>query len=126
MRYAIVSDIHSNLEALTAVLDNISNHKVDEIICLGDIIGYGASPRQCIDLVREKCSKIIIGNHDHAAIGLTNKDYFNPNAKKAIEWTTEQLEKEDFYFFSNLFSSFLNGDFDPDFIFFCVEFKRFA
>ena len=102
MRYAIISDIHSNLEALTAVMANIDRDPVDEIACLGDLIGYGASPKPCIDLVRSKCKKVVIGNHDHAVIGLTNKEYFNPNAKQAVEWTAKKLSKPDFDFFASL------------------------
>jgi predicted phosphodiesterase len=102
MRIAIISDIHSNFEALSAVLEDVDNQGVDEIFCLGDIIGYGASPSECLALVRKRCKKILMGNHDHAAVGLTDKDYFNPNAKSAIVWTIEQLENGEMEFLSDL------------------------
>ncbi|OVE73364.1 hypothetical protein BVX93_01920 [bacterium B13(2017)] len=102
MRYAIISDVHSNYEALTAVLEDIRKQKVDDIICLGDIVGYGASPKECINLIKQCCSQIIIGNHDHAAIGLTDTDYFNFNARNAIKWTSQQLTDEEKEYFSNL------------------------
>ncbi|MCA9055952.1 MAG: metallophosphoesterase, partial [Planctomycetaceae bacterium] len=73
---AIISDIHGNLEALDAVLADIRTHNVDEIYCLGDIIGYGPNPRECIDLVMENCKITIIGNHDQAA--LFDPEGFNP------------------------------------------------
>jgi predicted phosphodiesterase len=102
MRYAVISDIHSNEEAATAVFADIKNSGVDEIICLGDIVGYGASPKVCLDMVREKCSVVIAGNHDHAVIGLTNKEYFNISAKKAVEWTAKKLDKTDLDYMSSL------------------------
>ncbi|MEZ6048019.1 MAG: metallophosphoesterase family protein [Planctomycetaceae bacterium] len=61
---AIISDIHGNLEALQAVLEDIKSHSIEEIYCLGDIVGYGPNPRECVDLVMEKCSVVILGNHD--------------------------------------------------------------
>lgn len=102
MRYAILSDIHSNLEAFSAVLESIAAEKPDQLICLGDIVGYGASPKECLDLVRAHCHHIVIGNHDHAVLGLTNKEFFNPNAKKAVEWTAQKLGEEDFAFLKTL------------------------
>lgn len=102
MRYAILSDIHSNLEAMTSVLEDIHALRVDEILCLGDIVGYGANPKECLDLVKKECHRVVIGNHDHAVIGLTNKEYFNPNAKKAVEWTADQLAPEDTGFLKRL------------------------
>ncbi len=92
MKRALISDIHSNYEALIAVLDFIKTLKVDEIICLGDIIGYGPDPVKCLDLVMEHCQFTILGNHDQAAI--FDPEGFNPVAMRAIFWTREQLEKE--------------------------------
>ena len=90
MKRAIISDIHGNFEALTAVLGRIGDLGVDEIICLGDIIGYGPDPLQCLDAVIDKCQLTILGNHDQAAI--FDPEGFNPVAMKAIYWTREQLE----------------------------------
>ena len=78
MRWAVISDIHGNREALDAVLDSIKNDKIDSIICLGDIVGYGADPNYCVDKVKSVADAVIVGNHDHAAIGRTSIFYFNP------------------------------------------------
>jgi predicted phosphodiesterase len=91
MRFAFVSDIHANLEALEAVFKDIEGQDVDEIICLGDIVGYGANPNECADLVREKCTYILLGNHDAAAVNLLATHHFNSHAKIAIEWTAANL-----------------------------------
>ena len=72
---AIISDIHSNLEALQAVLKDIEQHKVDEIYCLGDVVGYGPNPRECVDLVMS-CQLVLLGNHDQGA--MFDPDGFNP------------------------------------------------
>lgn len=92
---AIVSDIHSNIEALTAVLKDIEEHKADEIVCLGDVIGYGPTPLDCVDIARTTFKFTILGNHEEAV--LYGAVGFNPKAKAAIDWTREQfhLETED-------------------------------
>ncbi|MBY0521994.1 MAG: metallophosphoesterase [Gemmataceae bacterium] len=86
---ALISDIHSNLEALQAVLKDIEKHKVDEIYCLGDIVGYGPNPRECVDLVMQ-CKMVLLGNHDQGA--MFDPEGFNPPAERAIFWTRSQLE----------------------------------
>jgi diadenosine tetraphosphatase ApaH/serine/threonine PP2A family protein phosphatase len=86
---AIISDIHSNLEALQAVLADILQFDVSDIYCLGDIVGYGPNPRECIDLVMA-CKMVLLGNHDQGA--MFDPDGFNPPAERAIFWTREQLE----------------------------------
>ncbi len=90
MRCAIVSDIHANLEALEAVLDDIRKRGIREIYCLGDLIGYGPNPRECIDLAMRHFKLTIMGNHDQAA--LFDPEGFNASAESAIFWTREQLE----------------------------------
>ena len=102
MIYAIISDIHANLEALQRTLEIIKERAVDEIICLGDIVGYGANPNECVELVRENCSSIVIGNHDAAAIDLSAADDFHASAKKAIVWTANQLTGVNKEFLSSL------------------------
>ncbi|MEK6691724.1 MAG: metallophosphoesterase family protein [Nitrospirota bacterium] len=98
MRYAIVSDIHSNLEAFNIVLFELEGESPDQVLCLGDIVGYGPDPNECITKIRETANIVIVGNHDHAAIGLTDISYFNPYARDAIEWTMGELsEKEKGY-----------------------------
>jgi diadenosine tetraphosphatase ApaH/serine/threonine PP2A family protein phosphatase len=87
---AIISDIHSNLEALQAVLEDIAQYSVEAVYCLGDVIGYGPNPRECVDLVMEHCQVVLLGNHDQAA--MFDPMQFNPTAERAIQWTREQLE----------------------------------
>lgn len=91
MRTAVISDIHSNLQALEAVLDAVAASDVDEVWCLGDIVGYGADPGPCVDLVRERAAVCLAGNHDLAAIGSIPVDVFTQGAAAAARWTTDQL-----------------------------------
>lgn len=86
---AIISDIHSNLEALQAVLADINQQNVEETFCLGDVVGYGPNPRECVDLVME-CRVVILGNHDQGA--MFDPEGFNASAERAIFWTRAQLE----------------------------------
>ncbi|MGA9408404.1 MAG: metallophosphoesterase family protein [Bacteroidota bacterium] len=102
MKYAIISDIHANLEALTKAMAIIDQRRVDEVICLGDVVGYGANPNECIDLVRRVCSTVVLGNHDEAALDPAGPHDFNPIAQKAIEWTAEQLTTESRTFLSSV------------------------
>jgi len=90
---AIISDIHSNTEALSAVLDDIRQREVERIVCLGDIVGYGPEPRQCLELVRQNASTTLMGNHDFAV--LYEPENFNVGAEAAAFWTREQLETEE-------------------------------
>ena len=94
MRIAIISDIHGNLEALETALQTIRKEGVDEIICLGDIVGYGASPNECIAEVQSATDYVLLGNHDEAALHPEKTEYFNPYARIAIEWTAEALDGE--------------------------------
>jgi diadenosine tetraphosphatase ApaH/serine/threonine PP2A family protein phosphatase len=90
MRYAIISDIHANLEALEAVLADAQSY-TDTFICLGDIVGYNANPNECLKLTQDMCSLIVVGNHDQAAVGIRPYDDFNEYAAEAIKWTSNQL-----------------------------------
>ena len=103
MRYAIFGDIHGNLDALNTVLENIEKEKPDGYICVGDIVGYGANPNECIERVRalNNCH-IVAGNHDLAASGVLNIEFFNDYAKKAITWTTSRLSREEINFLGRL------------------------
>ncbi len=87
--FAIISDIHSNLEALTGVFGRIDAEKVDEVLCLGDVVGYGPDPEACIDIIRERCRFTIRGNHDDALIGSAND--FNIYAREVIEGTRQLM-----------------------------------
>lgn len=90
MRRAILSDIHGNLVALQAALADCDEQKVDEIVCLGDICGYGPDPIGCVDLVRKRCKWVLAGNHD-AALFMTVAIGFNKYAREAIEWQRSVL-----------------------------------
>jgi len=94
MQIAIISDIHANLEALEAVMADISEQNIDEILCLGDVVGYGVSPNECLEIVQQRCPMVLLGNHDAAAVGLLSTHHFNIHAKIAIEWTTNSLKPE--------------------------------
>jgi diadenosine tetraphosphatase ApaH/serine/threonine PP2A family protein phosphatase len=90
--FAVISDIHSNLEALTAVLADIEQRGATRIVCLGDVLGYGPNPRECLDLIRTQCRVCIAGNHDHAV--LYEPANFNTAAERAAYWTRQVLESE--------------------------------
>ena len=106
MRIAIISDIHSNLEALTSALEIIDAEHVDTIVCLGDVVGYGANPNECIHMVRSRCSAILLGNHDAAAIDLAVANQFTLNAKLSAIWTFGNLVEENKAYLKNLLFGF--------------------
>ena len=91
MRYAVVSDVHGNLEALTAVLADAASEGALGILCLGDTVGYGADPVPCIELLGERSTRVVAGNHEHGALGLVDLRWFNPAARVAALWTRERL-----------------------------------
>ena len=91
MLHAIVSDIHGNLEALEAVLADVAQHRPGSMVCLGDFVGYGASPNDCIDRLRPMIEHAVVGNHDLAACGRLKLTYFNANAAMAAQWTDAAL-----------------------------------
>ena len=102
MRYAIISDIHSNLEAFRTVLTQISDLKADMTLCLGDIVGYNANPNECIEIMRSEGITGILGNHDARVAGLETMTNLNPFARRAIAWTTEQLTETNRDFLKHL------------------------
>lgn len=102
MKYALLSDIHSNLEAFQAVIKDLECEKVDHVCFLGDIVGYGADPDQCIDLLLTLTARAVAGNHDWAAVGLTDTSYFNSVAKTAVDWTAKQISPSQRKFLTNL------------------------
>ena len=92
MRYAILSDIHANLEALQAVINHAEQNSIDQVICLGDLIGYGPNPNECIEFTQQKANVVIAGNHDHAPLGKVDTSYFNKYAKLAIDLDDSSAE----------------------------------
>lgn len=95
MRFAIFGDIHANLEALQAVLADAVAHQVTHYVCLGDVVGYNANPKECLDLVRKLECPVVKGNHDEMASMEDDLTGFNPLAEEAINWTRDQLSAED-------------------------------
>lgn len=103
MRYAIIADVHANLTAFAAVLKDIEQRGgMDEIWCLGDIVGYGPDPHECIALLRQQRYVCVAGNHDWGAIGKVDIADFNPDAAAACQWTAQQLSPEDVRYLENL------------------------
>lgn len=102
MRLAIISDIHANLEALTAILRDLEHQNVDQILCLGDVVGYGADPVACLKLVREHCTEVLMGNHEHAVLGLLSPANLNDIARSSLSWTADQLSDDDKSFISSM------------------------
>jgi predicted phosphodiesterase len=88
LRVAVLSDIHSNQPALEAVLEAVAGVDVEEIWCLGDVVGYGAQPDACAELVRERCDLCLVGNHDLAVLGELDVSSFSETAAAAVEWTS--------------------------------------
>lgn len=94
MKYALISDIHANLDALQAVLKRIEDLGVDRTVCLGDVVGYNANPDECVDIIREAGIPTMCGNHDAVACGLEEPWGFNPVALSAALWTRENLRED--------------------------------
>ncbi|MBW1811058.1 MAG: metallophosphatase family protein [Deltaproteobacteria bacterium] len=102
MRLGIFSDVHSNLEALEATLKFYKELAIDKYICLGDVVGYGASPNECCDIVKEIASVVVLGNHDAAVAGRMEYSYYYDAAREALDWCTEQLSTENIAWLKSL------------------------
>jgi predicted phosphodiesterase len=92
MRYAIVSDIHGNQESLQRAFALMRPD--DKVLCLGDIVGYGPNPNECVRMIRERAAETVLGNHDVAAVDNFGVEYFNAAARRAIEWTQTVIDEE--------------------------------
>jgi putative phosphoesterase len=102
MRYAVISDIHSNFEALTKVMEDIRRRRVDEIICLGDVVGYGANPDEVAEVIRGEVKYVVKGNHDDALHDEETYSMINPYARAAIDYGREVLSAENSDWLKNL------------------------
>jgi diadenosine tetraphosphatase ApaH/serine/threonine PP2A family protein phosphatase len=102
VRFACITDIHSNLEALEAVFAKIDKLRTDKIFCLGDIVGYNADPAFCIERVRQSAAAVVRGNHDKAVSGVMGIEYFNSHAAEAVRWTARTLDAEAMTYLQNL------------------------
>jgi len=101
MRYAFFSDVHANLEALQAVILDFRKEKIDRIFFLGDAVGYGPNPNECVELIDQIAEVKLMGNHDYAALGLMNTEYFNQYATESIDWTKQSLKEKTIEIMSN-------------------------
>lgn len=94
MRLAILSDVHGNLPACEAVLQDIERRDVDQILCLGDMVGYGPRPAEVLQLLRQAGARMILGNHDAAVCGMLDYSDFRETAQRIVDWTREELDRE--------------------------------
>ena len=95
MRYAILSDIHANLEALSATLEHLAEERIDTYLCAGDIVGYGADPSACLARLQSVNAICVAGNHEWGCIGKLDLSWFHETARRALEWTRDQLSFSD-------------------------------
>ena len=95
MKYAVIADIHANLEALEVVLDDTKAQKVTHYCCVGDVVGYNANPKECLDIIRDMGMPCVKGNHDEYCSSEESLDGFNPHAAEAVNWTRRQLNEVD-------------------------------
>ncbi len=102
MRYLILSDIHANLVALEAVLAAADLQTIDQVWCLGDIVGYGPNPNECVARMQELATFCLVGNHDWAALDKIDTSDFNPEAQHAVRWTAAQLSADSVAFLDTL------------------------
>jgi len=128
MQYAVLGDIHSNLSALEAVFDSLRSHGVDRVLSVGDVVGYGAAPSECIALLREHDSVVVMGNHDSAVVGELDTIFFNQHARAAVQWTREVLSGEEIAWLTCLppiwedeFVSLAHGSYDEPEVFNYVQ-----
>ena len=111
MKYAIIADIHGNLEAFQTVLEDIKTQNVNQVVCLGDVVGYNANPKECLQIVREMNIPCVKGNHDEYCSSEDALEGFNPHAAEAVHWTRNQLTTEDRQWLRDLKYSRMVGNF---------------
>ncbi len=102
MIYAVLSDVHSNLEALNAVIEDLKSRGIRDVYFLGDAVGYGPDPDACVETLKAECTVMLAGNHDMAAAGLADLSRFNMHARAAIEWTSQVMQGEHIRLLSRL------------------------
>jgi len=103
LKYLIISDIHSNLEAFEAVLNDAASHRCDKVVCLGDFVGYGANPNECVHKFLELPDAVaVLGNHDAAVLNPAEREMFNPVAKAGVAYSEEQIDDESRKFLRSL------------------------
>jgi len=102
MRIGIFSDVHANIEAMSAVIDAYKSERIDRYVCIGDVVGYGASPNECCDLIRKTAAYTILGNHDAAVAGRMDYSYYYDAARQALDLHARQLTPENMVWLRNL------------------------
>lgn len=102
LKYGILSDVHGNRDALEAVLEAFEEEGVEQRICLGDLVGYGAEPRECIQLIQDHCDVVVAGNHDFAVLDRISTNYFNIFAQESTSWTRYHLSESDRSYLNDL------------------------
>ena len=100
--FAVLGDIHANLDALNVVLDDCRSQGVTDFLCTGDVVGYNACPHECMDIIREIGCPVVVGNHDFYVSSRQNLDDFNPAAAAVVQWTRKQLSVDEIYWLRNL------------------------
>lgn len=110
MKIAVYSDVHGNLEALTAVLKDMKRESPDKSYFLGDSVGYGPNPNECVEIIRETSEVVLAGNHDWAAVGLTDQTNFNPHALESLKWTIKTLTDANKAYLKTLSPSAMAGN----------------
>ena len=101
-QFAILGDIHANIDALEAVLNDCRSMGVTDFLCVGDVVGYNACPHDCLSIIRDLGCPVVMGNHDHYVSSRQNLADFNPHAAAVVEWTRKQLSVEEIMFLRNL------------------------
>ena len=110
MRIAIISDVHSNIEALSEVVKVIERARADRIVCLGDVVGYGASPNGCCEIVKELAEVTLLGNHDAAVSGRMDYSFYYDAARHALDWTASTLADDHLEWLKSLPYTYRIGD----------------
>ena len=110
MRIAILSDVHANLEALSEVERIIAERGVDQVACLGDVVGYGASPNECCDILRRLATVVLLGNHDAAVTGRMDYAFYYDAARHALDWTARNLRPDNLEWLASLPYTHRMGD----------------
>ena len=110
MRIGIFSDVHANIEAMNAVVDAFRSERIDKYVCIGDVVGYGASPNECCDLIRKLASFTILGNHDAAVAGRMDYSYYYDAARQALDLHARQISPENMQWLRNLPYEVREGD----------------
>ncbi len=110
MRIAIISDVHSNIEALSEVVKVIEELRADRVVCLGDVVGYGASPNECCRIVKDLAEVTLLGNHDAAVAGRMDYSFYYDAARQALDWSASVLDDENLTWLKSLPYTYRIGD----------------